>query len=352
MSDEAEQVTQWTHFVSHQLERLAGAGDFLVAAETVGADATHSGRILRYTVAPHGADGRSIIVPTSCGLLALSKLPERATRDLLAPYTLQTRQSAQPLNVPWSRILRDYKQTERRPAGMCTGCDTGCQCPHGWKVPSPRSIVVLSVHDPVTKRQRMEWFVRFADDNKRLVQVPRLVAKKLSKHMERDMRMCVSSLCSTYAPDPESDDETEFVDLAVRSYSRIYSNIRGALKRKLDDERYCHNKHHKQQQQADDDANTKTCIVCLTDDKTAIGRCSRQNCTAATCAKCHDKTRGLCPICDRTAINGDYPCAGCGQLARLQFYGLPCVTCNSGILCKECYMSYEECRHCEGPCLM
>lgn len=349
---EAERVTaemevqQWRTFVRTQLRRLAEAGDFSVTAE----QRDGRGSVLRYIVAPQGADGRSIVVPNVDSLLPPPELPPRATRDLLAPYTIQAPGKSKPINVPWSRVLRDHKQVETKPPNICLGCQWGIECAHGWAVPSPRSVIVLAVNDPGTHRQRLAWFVRFADDCKRLVQIPRAVAKTLTWRMENDMRMCTSSLCSAYALEEDDPDESDFITVAYKAYERIYTNIRSMLKRKREAEKMPKGKGMQEPDwKPRDDA--KTCVVCLEDDEPATSRCKRESCAAAICLKCHHKTRGLCPICDRTAINADYPCSSCGQLARLGAYGFPCITCNSCTLCKVCYTAYEECSPCESAAL-
>lgn len=341
------EMQQWRTYVRQQLQRLADAGTLSVTADTA---SEGEGGVLRYIVAPQSADGRSIVVPEVNTLLPPSDLPARATRDLLAPYTIHARGAERPVNVPWSRVLRDYKQPEVRPPNLCTGCQWGLDCPHGWAVPSPCSVIVLAVNDPITHRQRVGWFVRFSDDNKALVQIPRPVAKKLTWRMENDVRMCASALCSTYALESDDEDEMEFLQLAHRSYARIYSNMKNALKRKREDDKESEHLGKRPPMEPDFKPNpeAKTCIVCLEDDEPATTRCPHSKCKAAICLKCHHKTRGLCPICDRTAINADYPCSACGQLARLQCYGLPCITCNSSTLCKECYLGYEECKPCES----
>lgn len=342
---EDAEMQQWRLFVRQQLQRLAEVGNVAVTADTV-TDTSDGDRILRYVVAAQSADGRSIVVPNVNSLLPPPELPERATRDLLAPYTIRLHGQCKPVNVPWSRVLRDHKQMEIKTAKICPGCEWGNQCVHGWEVPSPRSVIVLAANDEHAN-QKVGWFVRFSDDNKALVQVPFPVAKALTRRMENDLVMCTSSLCSTYALDQEDDSEYSFLSLAYKSYSRIYDNIRSALKRKREEEKHIKCKSPDNPEPASTPESI-TCIVCLEDDEPATSRCPRDKCNAAICNKCHHKTRGLCPICDRTAINADYPCSSCGQLARLQAYGLPCLTCKSATLCKACYTVYEECRPCEA----
>lgn len=345
-------MQQWRAFVRQQLTRLAEAGAVTVTAETVRDGVDEEGemreRVLRYIAEPQSESGRSIVVPNPYSLLPPLVLPPRATRDLLAPYTIQAQGQSAAVNVPWSRVLRDHKQTETKPDGICLGCPWGASCPHGWSVPSPRSVVVLAVNDAVSGRTRLAWFVRFSDDYKKLVQVPRPVAKTLTWRMENDVVMCTSSLCSTYALEAEDEYDTEFMDVAHRSYARVYTNIRTTLKRRREEQTRCGKKAKIAPSDAPTPVDAETCLVCLEEERSAKVRCARGNCSAKVCDGCHHKSRGLCPICDRTAINADYPCASCGKLSRLQGYGLPCITCDACILCKECYSSYEECRPCEA----
>ena len=45
-------------------------------------------------------------------------------------------------------------------------------------------------------------------------------------------------------------------------------------------------------------------------------------CSTHVCDGCYADTRGLCPICDRSAINAGYPCAGCGDITTRQNFQL------------------------------
>lgn len=274
------------------------------------------------------------MIPNASFLLPPPNLPPRAKKDLLAGYTLKLHSQNTTVNVPWSRVVRDYRCTIHRPQA------TDSYIPP----PLPVSIIVLSAYDPNTSHQRFGWFVRYADDaTGELEQVPYAVAKELQRSMEAHPVLYTSSLCSKYAL---QEEKTDFLELAHKSYQRIYSNIKSELKRKreppsakvkrpvADPKRHAGELH--------------TCVVCLEDSETAIARCPHETCKAATCSTCHQVERGLCPICDRESINADYPCSACGQLARLQAYGFPCLTCKSATLCKSCYTTYEECRPCEA----
>ena len=344
---------RWTVFVRDQLARLSEAGDFPVLVQS-----DDESNVLRYVIQPQADGGRAIIIPAcESSLLSPLSLPPRQTRDLLAPYTIRAASEAAPVNVPWSRVLRDYKQMDEKPVSICIGCTWGTACAHGWSVPSPRSIIVLSCRDRLSSRQRIGWFVRFNDLPQELVQVPKAVVRELSKRLGCDIRMCTSSLLSKYALD--FDDglyDTDFVDEAHRCYRQVYESIKLEMKaieyrkRKRGDERGMSTSKQALVDATDVCMVDMTCTVCLDDKASTARRCRTNTCRGINvCNECHHNSRGLCPICDRTAFNADYPCAGaCGGLARLSAYGMPCITCGACNLCSACYTTYEQCGTCES----
>lgn len=322
------ELQQWRLFVSLQLRRLRESP----AAINVRSDISQNGDVIRFVVPPQSAGGRAIMIPSTNFLLPPPKLPPRAKKDLLSGYSLKVHGQNTTVNVPWSRVVRDYKFSTPRPQAVDS------------YIPIPVSIIVISAYDPATGHQRFGWFVRYSDDKTgEIVQVPYAVAKELQRSMEAHPVLYTSSLCSKYAL---RDDGLDFLELAHKSYQRIYSNIKSELKRKREPPSA-----NAKRPVADPKRHASelpTCVVCLEDSKSAIARCPHETCKAATCSTCHQIGRGLCPICDREGINADYPCSACGQLARLQAYGLPCITCKSATLCKSCYTTYEECRPCEA----
>jgi hypothetical protein len=91
----------------------------------------------------------------------------------------------------------------------------------------------------------------------------------------------------------------------------------------------------------------ETCIVCLNDHASARERCRGRTCSVKVCAVCHADSRGLCPICDRTAINADYSCGRCYRRTPLRQYGYECAECGDHTLCRQCHARSGECGACE-----
>jgi hypothetical protein len=92
----------------------------------------------------------------------------------------------------------------------------------------------------------------------------------------------------------------------------------------------------------------ETCVICLEEKASARKRCRHDHCGTHVCNKCHSDSRGLCPVCDRSSINADYPCSSCHKLTRLSQYGFPCTACNSKSMCADCYTGFSACGACES----
>ena len=89
------------------------------------------------------------------------------------------------------------------------------------------------------------------------------------------------------------------------------------------------------------------CAVCLDSGSDCVVRCERKQCKSLVCNSCHIKMRGLCAICDRTAINADYPCSSCHTVVRLQQYGYRCLCCKAHSMCERCYCAFRMCAACD-----
>lgn len=88
-----------------------------------------------------------------------------------------------------------------------------------------------------------------------------------------------------------------------------------------------------------------TCVICLNEtEDIATKQCK---CSTPVCATCDERMRGLCPVCDRTLLNGVYECHHCGGFDELRYSGLPCACCGNPVLCYGCYRAYEECFACD-----
>lgn len=304
----------------------------------------------RYVLRAASAVGRDIVLPTREGVLAAPSPPPRSCKGLLSPYTIvEPGRRAEPAHVPWAAIARIHGYRQTLPHDACRGCAWE-GCAHGWPVAStlnPAAIVVLRLvvdaYQPV-----YGWYlnvVRTADpDTKRLVPLPRVVRERLIDFMARDALLSNSALLRKYNNQEAADYMLEgdgFHATACRRFERyrelVMSAVRGSKENR---------KRQREEQGAAPTAEVGTCLVCLEDRPRAADRCRQPGCAAVVCGDCHAASRGLCPICDRAALNADYPCFGCHRLTSLRRYGYACVGCGDHSLCQECYGSFGECLAC------
>jgi hypothetical protein len=320
----------WEVFVRETLSRLSA--DLRAGIITVRID--NGGQ--RYVVDAPGNSGRGIVVPcNSDALMVPPQLPLRDIRNVFSPFTIRDPKYTSLVQVPWFAIRRNYYVIMKS-----LGND------RKWRTPPPESIVVLRLRHE-NDSEIFGWYVRFCTATNELVRVPPNVCKELIDFMESDVNLWASSLVSKF-----SDVCLEhfalgkdFNSLAHHRFSSYKdrvtrANISTTRKRKCVECDHVPNTSSKS-------GETDTCVICLEEDVSAKKRCRKSSCGAFVCATCHSHSRGLCPVCDRTAINADYPCSHCNRLFRLPQYGYPCVCCLTNCLCRECYKSFGECSACE-----
>lgn len=93
---------------------------------------------------------------------------------------------------------------------------------------------------------------------------------------------------------------------------------------------------------------TDTCSVCL-EETLVSSTCAHERCRMKVCAECTLKTRGMCPLCDRSKFNNAvaFLCHSCSTTVPLHEYGHPCNSCKDTKLCSACFKRFRVCLHCE-----
>lgn len=296
----------------------------------------------RYVVEAPGHTGRNIVVPAAqSALKAPSSMPARSPRGLLSRYVVKSA-GGQEINVPKAAIVRDYDYPlPSSCSGPCRGCEYG-SCPHGWKAHTiqPAGIIVLKVQS-TDGMPCFGWYVRFEDKRKELVRVPDPVIQKMSDFMRSDEQLRHSSLVTQYVDSVESlewDEDASFHEEACKRFARYRTRVCTAVA-----------KERKRKRKADipSEGTGETCVICLEEKPTSRKRCRHDHCGTHVCDTCHSDSRGLCPVCDRSSINADYPCSSCQRLTRLSQYGFPCAGCDTHSLCATCYGEFGACGACE-----
>ena len=325
-------------FVRSVLTRLAGElsdGRLSIRQEAGGA---------RYVVEAPGHTGRDIVVPASEWLKPPSVMPPRSVKGLLSKLTIRNAEGSA-INVPKSAIVRDYNVpslwTPLAMQGVCRGCEFGT-CPHGWAVRDidPAGIVVLSLRSE-EGFQVFGWYVRFVDTPKELVRIPETIIAQLADMMENDPVLTHSSLLTRYEDCSITDEapEPSFHADACKRFARYRTRVCAA---------YSKDRKRKRPAMDASSGGGETCVICLEERPSAAKRCRHDSCGTHVCETCHSDSRGLCPVCDRSSINADYPCSSCHRLTRLRAYGFPCSVCNTHSLCSHCFSGFEACGACES----
>ena len=337
VSQEPELPNPYEPFVREVLTRLA------TNLNSGRLNLRHDAAAQRYVVEAPGHSGRNIVVPCAPeALRAPSTLPARTARGLLSDLKLVSANGKE-VDVPKSAIVRNHCYTvacDPYTAPPCRGCEHGT-CPHGWSADAvrPEAIVVLQLRDE-DNLPIFGWYVCFWDRPTQLVRMPERIIEQLANAFYEDDRIRNSSLVTQYEDCTTVGLDDNFHEMACKRFARFRKRAAAAAlkdsKRKRDDS------------EAAGDGVYETCVICLEEKQTAIKRCRHDHCGTHVCMKCHSDSRGLCPVCDRSSINADYPCSSCHRLVRLCEYGFPCTGCAAHSLCTHCYKGFSECGACES----
>jgi hypothetical protein len=311
----------------------------------------------RYVLRAASAAGRDIVLPTREGVLVAPSPPPRSCKGLFSPYTIvEPGRRAKPVHVPWAAIARIHGYGQTLADDACRGCAWE-RCAHGWPEASalnPAAIVVLRL--VVDAYQPLYgWYLNVVHptdaDTKRLVPLPRVVRERLIEFMSNDHLLSNSALLRKYNNQGAADYMLEgrgFNATARRRFKRYRERVVSAVHKNKQSRKRRRERGEGEEEFSGAALETEvgTCLICLDDNPRAADRCRQTGCAAVVCKDCHVASRGLCPICDRAALNADYPCAACHRLIPLRRYGYACVGCGDHSLCQECYSSFGECLAC------
>jgi len=233
-----------------------------------------------------------------------------------------------------------------------------------WALPDTRAVVVLRVPTgaatgPLSLPSQLPfaygWFVRFALSPTILVRIPQWIVQLLASQLRDDDEFGLA----------DTESLTRMLPVDNRRFTRVVGAV-FLQRRQLHDEQsssrqrrkrtcctavHCDRQTTAQKQkvartQQRATASATTCIVCLNERDDAVDRCGSNACAVAVCTGCHDAMRGLCPICDRGLQSAHYKCSACHKAHPLQDSGFACATCETGCVCRSCYVGYADCQEC------
>lgn len=277
------------------------------------------------------------------GLLPNTTPVERSHRCLLSPLQIKSGESV--ANVPWKNF--SWNSRDKRFAEVPR---SSCMClkPHCttcFASVTEKNIKVVWMHDECGKTN-FQWYVMFEGDCNVLTRVPSRAVLKLKNSLSATVK-CTCGQCKhplTRMPCARSvASQINFDKECVRVFSLYRQRINAQLK-KDDSESTCAKKRRR-----DNNLHEGTCAICLEDTDVSGSTCVKKLCSLEICSDCHTKTRGLCPICDRSKLSESalFHCGCCNRVVGLKKYGHECIGCKEPCLCTDCYKAYGQCPRCE-----
>ena len=292
------------------------------------------------------ADGPLVIYQK--GMIGHDNIEERSHRNLLSPYRMEAREAAG--NVPWSNLVWPAADVDRWKFARTSACETcGClQCANRFRNVHPNHIKCVAMHD-VNGRILYQWCVAFIDGGNRLTTVPPGVVRNLVERMRyqrgglRSAAHASHPLLDLVGRQLDSDhDRHAFHATAACRFMRYRQRVHAQVAREKN--RVCvpivpHLA----------DTHPGQCAVCLEDTDVSRLGCVHKRCAIEVCAECRVKTRGMCPLCDRSKLAKGvmFMCMMCDVPSPLNDFGFPCLRCGRPEACRGCFHRFRQCISCE-----
>tara|TARA_Y100000389_G_C17453560_1_gene516469 strand:+ start:1637 stop:2680 length:1044 start_codon:yes stop_codon:yes gene_type:complete len=284
------------------------------------------------------------------GLTCAPDRPPRSSRGLLSPYKLSC--GDKEANVPWKNFAYSTpskmgcRHPKRPPCGGCLQKD----CNDCIAAVARGSVKVTWKHNQMGGVYYL-WYVVWEDsvnnESAMLSPVCTQFAAALLLAI-RDDYCCPCGKCSHPLSEmrmPGNKARPRLEKEAVVQFLELQSGI----KKVAEVEKKCapRKRNHAQLQMSG--AHEGVCAVCLEETTVSAELCVQKRCGVEICADCHQKTRGLCPLCDRSKLSKscDWMCFSCNKAARLEDYGFECISCGKPRVCRGCFKMYSQCLHCE-----
>ena len=293
-------------------------------------------------------DSEDFTVLYQRGLLANPTPIKRTHRNLLSNMQIKSGENA--ANVPWKNFA--WNTTDKR---FEEAQKSSCMClkPHCTKCyesVTEKDVKVVWMNDEFGITQ-FQWYVKFSGDDV-LVRIPHRVVMKIKYALTTEPCRCGN--CKhplTKIPCEYSNAKKDKFDKdCVRVFNLHRVRVTTFLSKQLDPfNLYLGADRRGTKRRWDDITHKGTCVVCLEETHVSVSTCVKKLCSIELCSDCHTKTRGLCPICDRTKLSEAalFQCGGCNRVVELNEYGHECIWCKKPELCIQCYKAFGQCPKCE-----
>jgi hypothetical protein len=317
---------------------------------------TSSGQILTELIRSNSNKAGATCLDGPCvvlfqrGLTCAPDRPARCYRGLLSPYRLRC--GGVEANVPWKNFAystpskRDCRHPKRPPCGGCLQKD----CEDCVAAVAKGSVKVVWKHNQMGGVYYL-WFVVWEDDVNNEAAVLSPVGTQFAAALlpvVRDGYHCPCGKCSHPLRGmrmPSDKARHRLETGAVKHFLEFRSGVKQAVAA----EKGRVSRKRSRVRLEMPGARDGVCAVCLEEKTVSSELCVQKKCGVEVCADCHQKTRGLCPLCDRAKLSKScgWMCHSCNNTAELNDYGFECISCGKPHVCRSCFKTYSQCLHCE-----
>lgn len=271
----------------------------------------------------------------------------RSCLSILSPYCIKINGGV--VNVPWKQF--SWCSPEDNPSLYQVDRPTcgGCMNPYCIKCKTAitfRTVKVVWIADALDDIS-YQWYTTFKDDPRMLVCVP--------KHLQRSILQRLKSLgcrCGNCEHPLTAMLRTCMCETQFRvKTGEIFAEYKNRVRKCVQSEKSIRRrrKHRKQTRAAEAASEKDTCAICFDETTVRTDRCLQNKCKLSICERCHQKTRGMCPLCDRAKLsnNARFVCHSCQKNCKLDEFGFECFNCGEATVCKRCWKGYGQCITCE-----
>lgn len=267
----------------------------------------------------------------------------RCHRSLISPFKIKVGGST--ANVPWANFswvrCKDENMTCRAACDQCERDD----CMTCFENLTADDVMVVWIHSESGERV-YQWYVAFEHKRKVLTRVPSHFFTSIVKNSSI-AGFCKCGRCRHPLYDMINTRSRGRADTFDRRAVAYFSEFH---KRVLESKRStgCGSAACPDAQSTQTEFVEDTCSVCL-EETFVASSCVQERCTMNVCSECIVKTRGLCPLCDRSKLskNVGFLCHSCNNAAPLGEYGHRCNGCDKTTLCTHCFKNFCMCVDCE-----
>ena len=293
-----------------------------------------------------GCAGEDFVTVYQRGLLPPPHV-QRSHKSLLSNFKISTPRGM--VNVPWSNFSWVPHHEKRVMTKGCSHCGS-MDCTKCFEELTADNILVVWLHDPDGDRLYQWYMARECDKHgKRCFVLTRVPGKYVGKVLSNSSitRFCMCGKCRHPLADMIGQRTTRGSDLFESMAFEYFTELRNLIYKERDASKS--GKEPETRRSTFNSFKDGTCAICLEDTFVSDDACPHKLCRTEICSDCNVRTRGMCPVCDRSKMSADasFLCLTCDEPCNVKDFGHKCIKCDEPCLCTNCYKNCSVCVRCE-----